>query len=60
MFVGKRVGVGLIQNTMNSMLLPNPQLREQVNNVRMVVSSLWRGPGSTHSFALDGKSHQQG
>ncbi len=30
------------------------QLREQVNNVCMIVSPLWRGPGNIHGFVLDG------
>ncbi len=33
------------------------QLREQVNNARMEVNPLWRGPGNTHGFLLDGKSY---
>ncbi len=37
----------------------NPiQLKEQVNNARMVVSPLWRGPGNIHGFVLDGKSYR--
>ncbi len=36
------------------------QLREQVNNVRVVVSPLWRGAGNIHGFILDGKSYRQG
>ncbi len=35
------------------------QLMEQVNNVRMVVNPLWRGPGNIHGFVLDGKSYPQ-
>ncbi len=31
---------------------------EQVNNVRMVVSPLWRGPGNIYGFILDGKSYR--
>ncbi len=30
-------------------------LGEQVNNVRMVVSPLWCGPGNIHGFILDGQ-----
>ncbi len=30
------------------------------NNVRMVVSPLWRGPGNIHGFILNGKSYRQG
>ncbi len=33
---------------------------EQVNNVRMAVSPLWRRPGNNHGFVLDGIFHQQG
>ncbi len=29
------------------------QLREQVNNGRMVVSPLWCGPGNIYGFVLD-------
>ncbi len=29
---------------------PNSQLREQVNNVHMIVSPLWHGPGNIHGF----------
>ncbi len=36
------------------------QLRKEVNNVRMVVSPLWRGLGNIHGFVLDRKSYQQG
>ncbi len=36
------------------------QLKEKVNNVCMVVSSMWRGPGNIHGFILDGKSYRQG
>ncbi len=36
------------------------QLREQVSNVRMVVSPLWRGLGNIHGFIQDGKSYRQG
>ncbi len=32
-------------------------LREQVNNLYMVVSPLWRGPDNIHDFILDGKSY---
>ncbi len=38
----------------------NSQVREQVNNVRKVVSFLWRGEGNIHGFTLDGKSYRQG
>ncbi len=38
----------------------NPQLREHVNNVRMAVNPLWRGPGNIHDFVLNGKSYRQG
>ncbi len=55
MLFGNRVGVGLAPCS-----LLNPQFREQVNNVRMVVSPLWRGPGNIHGFVLDGKSYRQG
>ncbi len=47
LFVKNRVYVGL---TLYSLL------REQANNVRMVVSTLWHGPGNIHGFILDGKS----
>ncbi len=40
--------------------VPCCRLREQVNNVRMVVSPLWRVPGNTHGFFLDGQSYRQG
>ncbi len=35
-------------------LLPffHSQVREQVSNVRTVVSPLWRGPGNIHGFVL--------
>ncbi len=46
MLIRNRVGVGLTRSTMNPML----QLREHVNNVRMVVSPLRHGMG----FILDG------
>ncbi len=39
---------------------PHSQLREQVSNVRMIVSALWRGPRNIHGFILDGKSYRQG
>ncbi len=32
----------------------------QVNNVRMVVSPLWRGPANIQGFVLGGKSYQLG
>ncbi len=35
------------------MPLLNSQLREQVNNVGMVVSPLWLRPGNTHGFVLE-------
>ncbi len=34
-------------------------LREQINNVRVVVSPLWRSPNNIHGFILDGKSYRQ-
>ncbi len=40
--------------------LQQQQQQEQVNNVRMVVSHLWCGPGNIHGFVLDGKSYRQG
>ncbi len=46
MLVGNRVGVGSPCSPFNS------QLREQVNNVLMVVSPLWRGPVNIHDFIL--------
>ncbi len=51
--LGNQVGVGTCS-------LFYSHLREQVNNVRMVVSPLWRGPGNVHGFVLDGKSYRQG
>ncbi len=35
-------------------------LREQADNVRMVVSPLWRGPRNIHGLVLDEKSCRQG
>ncbi len=32
----------------------------RANNVYMVVSPLWCGPGNIHGFILDGKSYRQG
>ncbi len=51
MLVGNRVGVGLY--ILLSFL--NAQLREQVNNARRAVSTLWHGPGNIHGFILDAK-----
>ncbi len=42
------------QDTITPMLPFNSQLKEQINNVHMVVSPLWRGPSNIHGFALDG------
>ncbi len=39
--------------------LLNSLSREQVNNVRVVESPLWRGPGNIHGFVLAGKSYRQ-
>ncbi len=39
---------------------PSSQLREKVNNARIVVSPLWRGPGNIRAFALDGQPYRQG
>ncbi len=36
--------------------LLNTQLREQVNDDRLVVGSLWRGPCRIQNFILDGLS----
>ncbi len=36
------------------------QFREQVNNVRMEVSPLWRGQGNIRGFVLDEKHYRQG
>ncbi len=36
------------------------QLREQVKNVHMVVSPLWRVLGNIHGFFLGGQSYQVG
>ncbi len=33
------------------------QLKEQINNVDMVMSPLWRGPANIQGFILDGKSY---
>ncbi len=55
MSIGNRVSVGLALRH-----LLNFQLRKQVNNVRMVVSPLRRGPGNIHGFIRDGKSYRQG
>ncbi len=60
MLVGNRIGGGLTQSTMNPMLPSLIPVKGQVNNVRKVVSPLWRGLGNTHGFALDGQSSRQG
>ncbi len=36
------------------------KLRKQANNVRMVVSCLWCGPGNVHGCVLGGRSYRQG
>ncbi len=36
------------------MVFEHSQLRKHVNNVRMAVSLLWRGPDDIHGFVLDG------
>ncbi len=44
----RNVGVG---ESLTPLSLLNSQLREQVNNVRLVVvSPLWRGPGNIHGL----------
>ncbi len=60
MLAENQVGVDLTWKTINPIPLLYSQLRDQVNNIRMVVSPLWRGPGNTHGFILDGKSYRQG
>ncbi len=55
LLVGNRVGVGLTRCTIRPLLPSYAQLREQVNNVCMVVNPLWRGPGNIHGFVLGGK-----
>ncbi len=52
MLVGNRIVVSLTRSKIKPLL---PFLKEQVNNVRMVVSRLWRSPGYIHGFILDGK-----
>ncbi len=53
--------VGLTRSPKRPCSLLYSQLREKVSHVHMVnVSPLWRGPGHTHGFILDGKSYRQG
>ncbi len=40
-------------------MLPS-QLKEQVNNVRTVVSPLLQEPGNNHGFLVDGKFYRKG
>ncbi len=47
-------------NSLGSCSLLYSQSREQVNDVHIVVSPLWRGLGNIHGFILDGKSYRQG
>ncbi len=55
-----QIGLGLTRSTVRPLLPFYFQLLKQVNNVRMVVSSLWRGPGNIRDFILDGKSYRRG
>ncbi len=55
-----RIGVGLtrdtlIMDTMYNIFLLAPQLREQINSVRMIVIPLWRELSSSHGFLSDGQ-----
>ncbi len=45
----------VVTNRVDVLSLPYSQLRQQVNNVRMEVSPLWRGPGNIHGIVLDGQ-----
>ncbi len=58
LWVGSRGGVGLAQRTISQFLplLFSPS-KEQVNNVHIVQSSLWRGTANIHGFFLEGKSY---
>ncbi len=61
MLVRSQLSVGLTRSSTRGPCSPLYfVLREQVNNVRMAMSPLWRGLGNANGFLLDGTSNQQG